>query len=135
MQVLIADDFAAFRSFVRLKLHENGFKTVAEAADGLEAVVKAAELQPALVLLDIGMPQLNGIEAATRIQAVAPKAKILFVSEHTDPDVVDLALSGAGGYVHKSEVNQELLLAIDAVLEGRTFVTRGLRSSRTFNPF
>lgn len=136
MQVLIADDFEAFRSFVRSKLHENGFQAVAEAADGLEAVVKAAELQPGLVLLDLAMPELNGIEAAIRIRAIAPQAKILFVSQQTDPDIVRSALSdGAVGYVHKSEVDHELLPAIDAVLGGRRFVSQGLRSARTLNPF
>ena len=78
----------------------------------------------ALVLLDVGMPKLNGIEAAARIRAIAPKAKILFVSQQTDPDVVRSALSdGAAGYVHKSQANHELLPAIDAVLGGRRFVS------------
>jgi len=96
---------------------------VAEASDGLEAVAKAADLQPDLVLLDIGMPNLDGIKAAAHIRSVAPEAKILFVSENTDPDIVHSALGeGAAGYVCKSEMSRELLLAIEAVLGGKRFV-------------
>jgi len=126
--VLIADDFVAFRWFVRLKLQEQGFQTVVEASDGLEAVAKAADLQPDLVLLDIAMPALNGIDAAVQIHSVAPQSKILFVSQNTDPDVVKSALSdGALGFVRKSEINRELLPAIEAVLGGGTFVSAGVR--------
>lgn len=121
--IVIADDFAAFRRFLRLVLQENGFHNVAEASDGLEAVAKAAELQPDLVLLDIGMPNLDGMKASAQIRSVAPEAKILFVSQNTDPEIVRAALSdGAGGYVCKSELNRELLPAIEAVLEGKKFV-------------
>jgi len=96
---------------------------VTEASDGLEAVTKAAELQPDLVLLDIGMPNLDGIKAAAQIRSVAPEAKILFVSGNTDPDIVQSALSdGARGYVSKSEMGRELLPALEAVLSGKRFV-------------
>ena len=126
--VLIADDFVAFRWFVRLKLQEQGFQTVVEASDGREAVAKAADLQPDLVLLDIAMPALNGIDAAAQIRSLAPQSKILFVSQSTDPDIVKSALrEGAAGYVRKSEVNRELLPAIEAVLGGDTFVGAGFR--------
>src|SRR5215471_20736060 len=91
--IVIADDFAPFRRFLRLELQEQGFQTVVEASDGLEAVAKAADLQPDLVLLDIAMPSLNGIDAAVQIHSVAPQSKILFVSQNTDPDVVKSALS------------------------------------------
>ena len=121
--VVIADDFAPFRRFLRLQLQENGFQNVAEASDGLEAVAKAADLQPDLVLLDIGMPNLDGIKAAAQIRSVAPESKILFLSENTDPDIVQSALSdGAGGYVCKSHMSHELLPAIEAVLGGKRFV-------------
>jgi DNA-binding NarL/FixJ family response regulator len=126
--IVIADDFAAFRWFVRSKLQENGFQNVAEASDGLEAVAKAADLHPDLVLLDIGMPNLNGIKAAEQIRSIAPESKILFVSQNTDPDIVESALSdGAGGFVCKSEINRELLPAIEAVLAGKRFVGAVLR--------
>ena len=116
--IVIADDFAAFRRFVRSKLQENGFQNVAEASDGVEAVAKATDLQPGLVLLDIGMPNLDGIKAAEQIRSIAPESKILFVSQNTDSDIVQAALSdGARGFVRKSEINHELSPAIEAVLE------------------
>ena len=129
--VLVADDFGAFRQFLRSKLQDNGFQNITEASDGLEAVAKAAELQPDLILLDIGMPKLNGIEAAARIHTVAPQSKILFVSQLTDSDIAQSALSdGAKGYVRKSETNRELLTAIEAVLKGQRFVSAGLRPAQ-----
>ena len=100
-------------------MKENGFQNVAEASDGVEAVAKAAHLHPDLVLLDIRMPNLDGIKAAAQIRTRSPKAKILFLSIFTDPDIVQLAVSeGAAGYVPKSEMHRELLPAIEAALEG-----------------
>ncbi|HKF05549.1 MAG TPA: response regulator transcription factor [Candidatus Sulfotelmatobacter sp.] len=119
--VLIVDDFAKFRQVVRSKLEANGFQIVAEASDGLEAVTKAAELQPDVVLLDIAMPNLDGIEAAARIRTISHKSKILFVSHTTDPDTVQAVLGDRGhGFVGKFKVNSHLLPAIDAVLNGVT---------------
>ena len=98
-------------------------KIIAEAEDGLEAVRKAEELKPDLILLDIGMPYLNGIEAAERISKIVPDAKILFVTQENDPDVVATALSnGAKGLVMKVNAHRELLPALEAVLEGRRFI-------------
>ena len=106
--IVIADDFAEFRRFVRSKLQGDGFHIVAKAADGLEAVAKAAVLQPDLVLLDIQMPKLNGLEAATQIRSIAPQSKILFVSQNTDPDIVQSAMSnGEAGYLCKSKITQD----------------------------
>jgi DNA-binding NarL/FixJ family response regulator len=125
--VLIADDYAAFRSFLRLKLGEKGFRSIVEAEDGLDAVAKAMELQPDLVLLDIAMPKLSGIEAAARIGLVAPQTKVLFVSLSTDSDIVQSALrEGARGYVLKSRIEHELLPAIEAVLQGKRFISPDL---------
>ena len=122
--IVIADDFAEFRRFIRSKLRGNGFHVVAEASDGLEAVAKAAELQPDLVLLDIQMPNLNGLEAAAQIRSVAPKSRILFVSQNTDPDIVQAGMSdGVAGYLCKSKVNRELVPAIEAVLAGKRFAS------------
>ena len=116
-----------FRSFLRLKLEQSGFRSTVEAVDGLEAVAKAKELQPDLVLLDIAMPKLSGIEAAARIRLVAPQSKVLFVSQNTDSDIAQLALSdGARGYVLKSRIYHELVPAIEAVLQGKRFVSPGL---------
>ena len=121
--VLVVDDFAPFRRHLRSRLEEAGFQTVVEATDGLEAVAKAAELQPALVLLDIAMPNLDGLKAATQIRSLAPKAKILFVSGNTDSDVVREALGiGAAGYLSKSGLHQELLSAVEAILAGKKYI-------------
>ena len=128
--VLIVDDYTAFRSFLRLKLQEKGFPSIVDAGDGLEAVAKAAELQPDLVLLDIAMPGLNGIDAAARIRLLAPQSRVLFVSLNTDSDIVQSALSdGARGYVLKSRIDYELLPAIEAVLQGKRFVSPDLYPS------
>ena len=117
--IVIADDFAEFRRFVRSQLQGNGFQILAEAADGLEAVAKVAMVQPDLVLLDIQMPNLNGLEAARQIRSVAPKSKILFVSQNTDADIVQSAMSaGAAGYLFKSNINDALVPAIEAALAG-----------------
>ena|SRR5262245_7204270 len=122
--IVIVDDFAGFRRFVRLKLQGNGFHIVAEASDGLEAVAKAAELRPDLVLLDIQMPNMNGLEAAAQIRSVAPESRILFVSQNTDPDIVHSVMGdGAAGYLSKSKINHELVPAIEAALAGKRFVS------------
>jgi len=121
--VLIADDFAAFRRLLRAKLQEIGFQTVVEASDGVEAVAKAAELQPLLVLLDLGMPNLDGLRAATQIRSLAPESKVLFISLNNDPDIVRSALSdGAAGFLCKSRINNELIPAIEAVFADKKFV-------------
>jgi DNA-binding NarL/FixJ family response regulator len=129
--ILVVDDFAQFRRFVlsMLQLHPK-FRVVAEASDGFEAVQRAQELQPELVLLDIGLPSLDGIEAARRIRMVTPASKILFVSSHSSLDIVENALStGADGYVAKSDAGSDLLPAIKAVLEGKKFVSVSLNGS------
>jgi hypothetical protein len=94
----------------------------------LEAVERAEELQPDLILLDIGLPRLNGIEAGRRIRKVAPNSKILFVSQELSADVVQEALDlGAQGYLLKDDAAGELLPAVDAVLQGRQYLSRRLR--------
>jgi CheY-like chemotaxis protein len=96
---------------------------IGEVSDGLEAIRKAQELHPDLILLDIGLPGLNGIEAARRIRRFSPKSKILFVSQESSADVVQLAFSlGACGYVVKMDARGELLSAVDAALRGEQFV-------------
>ena len=100
---------------------------VGETSDGLEAVHKAEELQPDLIVLDIGLPTLNGIEAARRIRKLSPESKIVFISQESSADVVQEALAlGALGYVVKAHAGSELLAAVEAVLEGRQFVSSGL---------
>jgi DNA-binding NarL/FixJ family response regulator len=101
-------------------------QVIGEASDGLEAVQKAEELKPDLILLDIGLPTLNGIEAARQIRKLAPESKILFVSQESSADLVQEALSlGAWGYVAKTRAGSELLVAVEEVLHDRRFVGTG----------
>ena len=124
MRLLVVDDFARWRDFVLEKLRENhNLRVIGVASDGLEAVQKAEELQPDLILLDIGLPSLNGIEVARQIRKVSPKSKILFVSQESSADVVQGAFdAGAHGYVLKGDARRELLEGVNAVLRGERFV-------------
>jgi DNA-binding NarL/FixJ family response regulator len=98
-------------------------EVIAEASDGLEAVLVAGQLQPDLILLDIGLPKLNGIEAARRIRKLCPETKIVFLSQESSADVIEEALnSGGTGYVAKTNAGSELLDAIDAIRTGGQFV-------------
>ena len=128
VRVLVVDDYAPWHGLVTTTLRkEKELEIVGRVYDGLEAVQKAQELQPDLVLLDIGLPTLNGIEVARRLQKVAPTSKILFVSENQSVDVAEAALSnGAGGYVLKSDAGSELLPAVKSVLEGKRFISTSL---------
>jgi DNA-binding NarL/FixJ family response regulator len=123
-RVLIVDDFEGWRRFVAQFL--GGYpewQIVGEASDGLEGVQKTEELQPDLILLDLGLPKLNGIDAALKIRSIAPKSKILFVSENRCPDLVQGALAtGAHGYVVKSDAPFDLLPAMQAVVSDKRFV-------------
>ncbi len=97
---------------------------IGEVSDGLEAVQKAVELQPDLILLDIGLPSLNGIEAARQIRTLVPESKVIFLTQESSADVVREARSlGARGYVVKLMAGSELLPAVEAVLSGKTFVS------------
>jgi DNA-binding NarL/FixJ family response regulator len=127
-RILVVDDFAPFRAFVlSLFAESTEFKVIGEAADGLEAVHTAEQLMPDLILLDIGLPTLNGIDAARQICQLAPDSKILFLSQESSADVVREALSvGAMGYVVKVDAGDELLAAVQAVRQGKRFVSSGL---------
>src|SRR5260370_21879693 len=125
-RVLVVDDNGLFRRFIRSTLGKRPeLHIVCEVSDGLEAVQKAEELQPDLILLDIGLPTLNGIEAARRIRKLSPESKILFVSQESSADVVQEALRiGALCYVVKSHAGIELLAAVEAVRQGKQFIGR-----------
>ena len=127
-RVLVVDDYEAFRRFVCSTLSKNPeLQVVGEASDGSEAVHQAEELQPDLIVLDIGLPTLNGIEVARRIRKHAPESKILFLSQESSTDVMQEALgSGALGYVVKTHAGSELLAAVETVLQGKRFVGSGL---------
>jgi DNA-binding NarL/FixJ family response regulator len=124
LPVLLVEDFAPFRNLIRTILEGRpSLHIIGEASDGLEAVQKATELKPQLILLDIGLPFLNGFEVARLVRKLAPDCKILFVSQEFSPDIVQEALNlGASGYVVKARVAKDLLTAIDAVIRGKHFV-------------
>ena len=115
--ILLVDDCKQWREKLRSMLKAiPGYQVVAEAGDGLEAIQKAAQLHPAIVLLDIGMPILNGIEAAPRIRQASPDSQIVFVTQEDDHDLRATALATeAKGYVLKSRVVSELIPAMDAL--------------------
>jgi DNA-binding NarL/FixJ family response regulator len=125
VRVLVVDDYEPFRRFVCLTLEKDlNLQVVCEASDGLEAVRRAEELKPDLIFLDIGLPTLNGIEAARQIRKLAPESKVIFLSQESSPDVVQAALnSGAWGYVVKARAATDLLAAVEAVLLGKHFVS------------
>lgn len=132
-RVLVVDDYEPWRRFVCSTLHKQSeLQVIGEVSDGLEAIQKAQELQPDLILLDIGLPTLNGIEAANRIRQVASSTKILFASQNGDQEVVQAALhTGARGYLLKANSKSDLLPAIEAVLRGGRFVTKRLNGQQS----
>ena len=129
IRILIVDDFGGWRLQNRLLLQTRPeWQAIAEASDGLEAVQKAEELKPDLILLDISLPKLNGIEAALRMRRLSPSSKIIFLSLHNSLDVVQAALStGAMGYVRKTDSQSELIPAMDAVLQGKQYVSSSIK--------
>lgn len=127
-RVLIVDDYELWRQYVRAALDRSDrWQCVGEAADAPQAVECARLLRPDLILLDVGLPGENGIQAAPRILAEHPGAKILFVSEHQSPELVEAALAtGASGYIVKSNAGRELLPAMSAIVDGRRFLSTSL---------
>lgn len=122
------DDYEPWRRFAASTLQKlPGFLVVGEASDGLMAIEKARELRPELILLDIGLPNLNGLEAARQIHKLVPESKILFASENRDWEIVEEALRiGALGYLVKSDAAKELLPAVESILKGKQFVSATL---------
>ncbi len=121
----MVDDFAPLRQLVRSILGENPeLQIVRDATDGIEAVQLALELTPDLIVMDIGLPKQNGIEAARQIRKLVPNSKMLSLSQESSDEVVQEAMSaGASGYVVKALAARDLLNAVEAALVGKKFVS------------
>jgi DNA-binding NarL/FixJ family response regulator len=130
-RVLVVEDNEAFSRFISAILQqEPTLELVGAVSDGLTAVHSAEDLQPDLILLDIGLPKQNGIEAAKQIRQRAPQAKIIFVSQESSPTIIWRALDlGARGYVLKSDVATELLAAMSSALKETSYVSAGCREA------
>src|SRR5260370_29957561 len=126
LRILVVDDHEMFREQVCALLRtQPGFEVICEAANGFEGVSRAAELQPDVVVLDISMPSLGGIEAAGRIHRFAPKSQIVFLSQHNSETIAQTGLAaGALAYVTKSSASYDLIRAVNAVSEGKKFVSK-----------
>ena len=131
IRVLLVDDFARHREIIREILRTNpDLQVVGEAADGLEAVHVAEKLQPDLIVLDLNLPSLNGLEAARRIRKLSPGSKIVMASEECSDDIVREAIrSGVLGYVRKSEMDSQLVPTIEAALQGKCLLPGMLEES------
>lgn len=130
LRILLADDHTVLRSGLRHMLAAQGeFVVVGEAADGLETIEQTRRLKPDLVLLDLSMPGIGGLDALARIHAELPWVKVLVLTMHDDPGYVRQALAGgAVGYVLKTAADEELLRALQVVAEGATYVYPTLAS-------
>jgi len=126
IKVLVVEDNVEFRQFVRNSIEDElGPIEITEAFDGLSAVQVALDLKPDLMILDIGLPNLNGLEIAKRVIEGSPASKILFLSQESSKDIMQEAFKiGARGYVVKSDAGRELRTALRAVLRGDRFVSR-----------
>ena len=131
VRILVVEDIKYWREFVSSMLRkEPSFEIICEAVDGAEAVVTAEKLKPTVVLLDIGLPKMNGIEAGKWIGKLVPETKVVFFSEEHDMDIVLAALKiGASGYVLKSDATHDLIAAIHAAVKGDKFVSRTVASN------
>jgi len=125
VRILVADDFEPWRrSIVSMIEEDPGLEVIHESSDGVEAVQACLELQPDLVVLDVALPRLNGLEVARVIREASPDTKILFVSAMPDRDLVREALRvGAAGYITKADAARDLLNAVRAAMADREFLS------------
>lgn len=132
--LLLADDHALFRQALKALLPEAEFVVCAEADNGHDAVRLARDLQPDIGLLDIGMPGLNGLEAARQVRDVSPRSHVVLLSMHRDPQYLAAAMrAGARGYLLKTRGADELLQALREVARGESFLSPGLSRAVTEN--
>jgi DNA-binding NarL/FixJ family response regulator len=132
VQILLVDDSLPWQRFVLTYFEtKTEFKVITTAPDGLEAVRKASELRPEVILMDVNLPGMNGIEAARQIRGVSPGSKILFLSMQRDSEIVQAAFdAGGSGYVLKLDFNRDLIPAIRTILLGQHFVSNSLTGWR-----
>jgi DNA-binding NarL/FixJ family response regulator len=126
--IVVVDDAEHWRKFISFILRiDPALGIVSEASDGTQAVQEAKKHQPTIVLLDIGLPGINGIEAGRRILREAPSSKIIYVSQESDIEVVEEALAvGAIGYVSKIDAGSQLVAAIRCAMRGQRFISTSL---------
>ena len=136
IRILVVDDYEPWRQKICSILQiRPELSVVAEVGDGVAAVQAAEELKPDLILLDIGLPKLNGLQAAVQIQQVSPKSRVMFLSENRSRDIAEEALgTGAYAYLTKSSAGSELLPAIEQVLQGKQFITADLAGPHLVAP-
>ena len=129
-RTLVVDDVEDFRRFLCSTLEQRTeCEVVGEASDGLQAVVQAERLQPDLIFLDLGLPTINGMEAARRIRKLSPNSKILFFTQNCSREIAQRALRmGANGYLLKSDAT-DLLCAVETVLRGERFVSSRVKQA------
>ena len=131
IRILIADDHGIVRTGLRLQLErKEGFQVVGEAADGREAVRMAEELLPDVVIMDIAMPSLNGIQAASQIVKSLPKTEIIMLSMHSDETYITRTLAaGARGYLLKENAEVDLYRAVEVVAQGKPFFSPAIANT------
>lgn len=131
IRILIADDHGVMRKGLRLQLEQNAeFQVVGEASDGRLAVQVAAELDPDVVIMDIAMPNLNGIEAAAQIRKANPKTAVIILSMHSDEEYLLRALSaGVRGYLIKASAEADLDRAVQAVALGKSYFSPSIQTA------
>jgi two-component system response regulator NreC len=126
-RIILADDHVIVRQGIKSLLEREGLQVVAEASDGREAIGYAESLSPDVVVMDIGMPMLNGMEAARELARCCPKVKPILLTQHDEPQYVSAALkAGVKGYVLKSQISGELIQAIHQVLRGQVYLSPGI---------
>jgi DNA-binding NarL/FixJ family response regulator len=123
IRILIVDDFEPWRrSVCSILAEDENLEVVDESSNGLEAVQKSKELQPDLVLMDIQLPQINGLDAARQIRKISPSTKILFLSSYHSPDMMQEALRVGAGFVVKADAARDLLPILRAIVRNEPFL-------------